>query len=129
MLDPSLLGRLSFTHAEPTTRPLPPGRNRLGIDGERDAVLFVPVIETGSPLARQLNEHGVCHGHMLVSSKPFDAKSLNILYSLCKSQNERMLIFQMLALDNITWHGPAVVSAMPLPGALLAPARSSASLT
>src|SRR6202011_4671937 len=42
MIDPSLLGRLSFTHTEPTKRPLPPGRNRLGIAGERDAVLFVP---------------------------------------------------------------------------------------
>ncbi|HEV7815829.1 MAG TPA: esterase [Janthinobacterium sp.] len=42
MLDPSLLGRLSFTPAEPTERPLPSGRNRLGIAGERDAVLFVP---------------------------------------------------------------------------------------
>jgi hypothetical protein len=59
------------------------------------------MIETGSPLARQLNEHGACHGHMLVSSKLFDAKSLNTLYSLSKSQNERMLMFQMLALDNI----------------------------
>jgi hypothetical protein len=59
------------------------------------------MIETGSPLARQLNEHGACHGHMLVSSKLFDEKSLNTLYSLSKSQNERMLMFQMLALDNI----------------------------
>jgi phospholipase/carboxylesterase len=42
LFDPSLLGRLSFAHAEPTKGPLPPGRNRLGIDGERDAVLFVP---------------------------------------------------------------------------------------
>jgi phospholipase/carboxylesterase len=42
MLDPSLLGRLSFAQVEPTKRPLPPGRNRLGIADERDAVLFVP---------------------------------------------------------------------------------------
>jgi hypothetical protein len=59
------------------------------------------MVETGSPLARQLNEHGVCHGNVIVSSKLFDAKSLNTLYSLSKSQNERMLMFQMLALDNI----------------------------
>ncbi|MDB6086638.1 MAG: family ATPase [Gammaproteobacteria bacterium] len=59
------------------------------------------LIETGSPLAAQLNEHGACHGNVIVSSKLFDAKSLNTLYSLSKSQNERALMFQMLALDNI----------------------------
>jgi ATPase family associated with various cellular activities (AAA) len=59
------------------------------------------MIETGSPLARQLNEHGVCHGNMVVSSKLFDAKSLNTLYLLSKTSNERALMFQMLALDNI----------------------------
>ncbi|SAL21068.1 putative hydrolase [Caballeronia sordidicola] len=42
MLDPSLFGRLSFSPAEPGKDPLPPGRNRLQISGERDAVLFVP---------------------------------------------------------------------------------------
>jgi ATPase family associated with various cellular activities (AAA) len=59
------------------------------------------MIETGSPLARQLKEHGVCHGNMIVSSKLFDAGSLNTLYMLSKTQNERALMFQMLALDNI----------------------------
>ncbi|GAB7523567.1 alpha/beta hydrolase [Paraburkholderia sp. 2C] len=42
MLDPSLLGRLSFTHAEPSKGPLPPGRHRLGLAEDRDAILFVP---------------------------------------------------------------------------------------
>ena len=42
MLDPSLFGRLSFTPAEPSRSRLPPGRNRLGIAADRDAVLFVP---------------------------------------------------------------------------------------
>lgn len=59
------------------------------------------MIESRSPLAKQLNEHGVCHGNMIVSSKLFDAQSLNTLYSLSKAQNERALMFQMLALDNI----------------------------
>ncbi|MFD1560921.1 AAA family ATPase [Paraburkholderia silviterrae] len=59
------------------------------------------MIETESPLATRLKEHGVCHGNMIVSSKLFDARSLNTLYSLSKTQNERMLMFQMLALDNI----------------------------
>ena len=42
MLETSLFGRFSFTHAEATKGPLPPGRNHLGIAAERDAVLFVP---------------------------------------------------------------------------------------
>jgi len=42
MFDPSLLGRLSYTHPAPDTAPLPPGRNRLGLVEERDAILFVP---------------------------------------------------------------------------------------
>jgi hypothetical protein len=58
-------------------------------------------IESESPLARQLNEHGVCHGSVIVSSRLFDGKSLNTLYSLSKAQDERALMFQMLALDNI----------------------------
>ena len=62
---------------------------------------LLAMIESESPLARQLNEQGVCHGNMLVSSKLFDSKSLNTLYSLSKANNERALMFQMLALDNI----------------------------
>ena len=59
MFDPSLLGRLSFTHAEPTKRPLPPGRNRLGIDGERDAVLFVPTgLDERAPVPLFVMFHG-----------------------------------------------------------------------
>jgi len=42
MFDPSLFGRLSFAPAEPTQGRLQPGRHRLGLAGERDAVLFVP---------------------------------------------------------------------------------------
>ena len=42
MFDLSLMGRLSFTHAEPTRGALPPGRHRLGIAEDRDAVLYVP---------------------------------------------------------------------------------------
>jgi phospholipase/carboxylesterase len=42
MFDPSLFGRLSFAPADPSGGPLPPGRNRLGIAAERDAVLYVP---------------------------------------------------------------------------------------
>lgn len=63
--------------------------------------VLLGMIESESPLAKRLAEHGVCHGNMVVSSKLFDAKTLNTLYSLSKSQNERALMFQMLALDNI----------------------------
>ncbi|HEV7856938.1 MAG TPA: ATP-binding protein [Herminiimonas sp.] len=63
--------------------------------------VLLEMIESESPLARRLAEHGVCHGRMIVSSKLFDAKSLNALYTLSKAQDERALMFQMLALDNI----------------------------
>ena len=42
MFDPSLLGRLSFILADAAKDPLPPGRNRLGIAGDRDAILYAP---------------------------------------------------------------------------------------
>ena len=42
MIDPSLMGRLSFAHTPPTKPPLQPGRQFLGIAEERDAVLYVP---------------------------------------------------------------------------------------
>ncbi|MDQ7979371.1 ATP-binding protein [Paraburkholderia sp. SARCC-3016] len=59
------------------------------------------LIGAGSPLARQLEAHGICHGNMIVSSKLFDAQSLNSLYTLSKMQEDRGLMFQMLALDGI----------------------------
>lgn len=62
---------------------------------------LLQLIGTDSPLAKQMTAYGVCRGNMLVSSEWFDAKSLNTLYVLCKSQNERALMFQMLALDNV----------------------------
>jgi hypothetical protein len=63
--------------------------------------VLLGMIPAESPLARRLGEHGVCHGSMVVSSKLFDATALNTLYTLCKSSNERALMFQLLALDNI----------------------------
>lgn len=62
---------------------------------------LLALIEAESPLARQLREHGVCHGNMVVSARLFDAQSLSSLYTLSKAQSERELLFQMLALDNI----------------------------
>lgn len=63
--------------------------------------VLLGMIEANSPLAKRLNEHGVCHGKMLVPSRLFDAAALNTLYDLCKAQDERALMFQMLAQDNI----------------------------
>lgn len=62
---------------------------------------LLAMVDADSSLARRLHEHGVCHGSMSVSVRLFDAKSLNSLYTLSKTQNERELLFQMLALDNI----------------------------
>ncbi|HEU5437109.1 MAG TPA: ATP-binding protein [Telluria sp.] len=58
-------------------------------------------IDHSSPLACRLNEFGACQGSVVVPSTLFDAHSLNTLYSLSKTSNERALMFQMLALDNI----------------------------
>lgn len=59
MFDPSLLGRFSFAHAEPTKGPLTPGRHRLGIAAERDAVLFVPEgIDEGASVPLFVMFHG-----------------------------------------------------------------------
>lgn len=62
---------------------------------------LLEMIDSDSQLAKRLTEHGVCHGRMIVSSKLFDAASLNALYTLSKTLDERALMFQMLALDNI----------------------------
>lgn len=59
MFNPSLMGRLSFTHTVPTKPPLPPGRNFLGIAAERDAVLYVPAgLEEGVAVPLMIMFHG-----------------------------------------------------------------------
>jgi phospholipase/carboxylesterase len=59
MFDLSLMGRLSFTHAEVTKPPFPPGRNHLGIVEERDAVLYVPAdLDTTRPVPLLVMFHG-----------------------------------------------------------------------
>jgi hypothetical protein len=65
------------------------------------ANVLLGMIAAESPLAKRLTEHGVCRGNMLVPSKLFDADSLNKLYTLCKAQDERGLMFQLLAQDNV----------------------------
>ncbi|MDR3097715.1 MAG: esterase [Paraburkholderia sp.] len=59
MFDPSLFGRLSFAHAEPTRGRLPPGRHSLGLADERDAILFVPEgLDDSGPVALFVMFHG-----------------------------------------------------------------------
>ena len=59
------------------------------------------MIDQDSLLARRLGEYGLSRGKRVVSSRLFDATSLNALYSLSRTANERELMFQMIALDNI----------------------------
>ena len=59
MFDPSLLGRLSFVPADAVKDPLPPGRNPLGIAGERDAILYVPAdLDANQPVPLFVMFHG-----------------------------------------------------------------------
>lgn len=62
---------------------------------------LLSAIEAESPLARRLSEFNNCRGSVVVPASLFDADSINTLYSLSKTNNERALMFQMLALDNI----------------------------
>ena len=58
-------------------------------------------IAQDSPLAKHLGEHQPGRGRALVASRLFDAESLNTLYTMCRNNGERALMFQLLALDNI----------------------------
>ncbi|RZJ25041.1 MAG: AAA family ATPase [Haliea sp.] len=65
------------------------------------ATTLLGMINAESPLARRLSEHGMTRGKRVVPSGLFDHTALNTLYGLCRAANERELMFQMLALDNI----------------------------
>lgn len=59
-----------------------------------------------SPLAKYLGEfmgetRSGRSSRYLVSARLFDAESLNTLYTMCRNSDERALMFQLLALDNI----------------------------
>jgi hypothetical protein len=62
---------------------------------------LLEMIGPETPLAKRLAEQSICHGRMIVSSKLFDGPSLNALFTLSKQHDERALMFEMLALDNI----------------------------
>ncbi|NCY12483.1 MAG: AAA family ATPase, partial [Burkholderiaceae bacterium] len=59
------------------------------------------MIDEDTLLAKRLSEYGLSRGKRVVSSRLFDATSLNTLYGLCRTADERELMFQMIALDNI----------------------------
>lgn len=59
MLDPALLGRLTFRHRVPDKPPLPPGRHDLKLFDTRDCVLIVPDgIDTAEPVPLMVLFHG-----------------------------------------------------------------------
>lgn len=61
MFDLSLMGRLSFKLTPPLQPPpaFPPGRNRLGIAEERDAILYVPAtLNASKPVPLLIMFHG-----------------------------------------------------------------------
>lgn len=59
MFDPSLFGRMKFSHSAPATGPLPAGRHLLGVSEERDAILVVPTgIDPGKPAPLMVMFHG-----------------------------------------------------------------------
>ena len=58
-------------------------------------------IEQDSPLAKHLGEYQPGRGRVLVAARLFDAESLNTLYTMSRNNDERALMFQLLALDNI----------------------------
>jgi len=58
MFDPSLLGRMTFAHAEPSQDSLPPGRHALHIADERDAILYVPAGLGSDPVPLLVMFHG-----------------------------------------------------------------------
>lgn len=62
-------------------------------------------IDSDSPLRKRLAEHGIFHGKMIVSSKLFDAASLDMLYALCQEQNDRALMLQVSALRTMAGDG------------------------
>jgi hypothetical protein len=54
-----------------------------------------------SLLGKQLEQHAVLHGRMIVSSTLFDEESLDLLYELCQLHKEESLRLQLSALRRI----------------------------
>lgn len=59
MFTQSLMGRLTFAHANPTKPPLGPGRSHIGVAEERDYVLYVPPgLDASKPVPLMVFFHG-----------------------------------------------------------------------
>jgi hypothetical protein len=58
-------------------------------------------IDRESPLGKQLTENCFYHGKTIVSDKFLDCDTLDVLYALSKAQNDRLLMLQLSALQNI----------------------------
>lgn len=59
MLDPSLIGHITFAPGAPMLPPLPPGHHALGLGGERDTLLVVPEgLDPAVPVPLMVLFHG-----------------------------------------------------------------------
>jgi hypothetical protein len=65
------------------------------------------LVGADSPLGEQLGAAGGGRGTRIVSSRHFDGGSLNLLYQLGRQSGARDLVFQLLALDNLSQEAPA----------------------
>lgn len=68
---------------------------------------LLAMVGTQSQLSQHLGEQEAGRGSRLVSSRHLDAHALNTLYQLGKAADERGLVFQLLALDNLSCEPPA----------------------
>ncbi len=54
-----------------------------------------------TPLAKRLSAHGLTNGRIMIPDGVFDQKSLDELWKLAEKENDRALIFQLIALKNV----------------------------
>lgn len=54
-----------------------------------------------TPLAKRLSVHGLTNGRILIPDSIFDQTALNELWKLAEKDNDRALIFQLIALKNV----------------------------
>ena len=54
-----------------------------------------------TPLAKRLSAHGLTNGRILIPDGVFDQTALDELWKLAEKDNDRALIFQLIALKNV----------------------------
>lgn len=62
---------------------------------------LLTMIDQETPLAKRLSEHGLTNGRIAVPSRLFDNESLRQLRALAEQADDKLLIFQLIALGNI----------------------------